>query len=186
MAKQMTIVRKIQDKVLVTQSKAGKGLSYAKIFDKYYDDIYRFISFKISPPETAEDLAAEVFTRVWKYIHERQQTVDNCRALLYRVARNMIIDYYRKAPVKPLDDKVVDQLADKSPGIEEQTERKLQLELVQQALTHLPPEQQQLIVLRYMQELSFQEIAKITGIRKGTLRVVTHRALCKLRQHVTF
>lgn len=182
----MSIVRKIQDQVLVTQSKAGKEQAYTKIFDKYYDDIYRFVCFKIAPSETAEDLTAEVFTRVWKYIHERQQTVDNCRALLYRVARNVIIDYYRKTPVMPLRDEVIDQLPDESAGIEEKIERKLQLELVEKALANLSPEQQQLIVLRYMHELSFQEIARITGLRRGTLRVVTHRALRKLRQYVTF
>lgn len=181
MAKKFTTIRNLQDKILVTQTKAGKEQAYVKIYNKYYDDIYRFIFFRVSSQAVAEEIAAEVFLAVWKYITEKQETIDNCRALLYKIARNMIVVHYRKHKNLSLESLNL-QIADDSEPIGDQIDFKRDLNAVRTALKQLSDEQQQIVILRFMRDLSYQEIAQIIGKRSGAVRVIVHRSIRKIQQ----
>lgn len=181
MTKKFTTIRNLQDKVLVTKTRSGKEQAYAKIYDKYYDDIYRFIFFRVSSVQVAEDLAADVFMKAWKYITEQKKTIENCRALLYRIARYTVIDYYRKHKAIPLENEEIDAIVVEN-RIEQKIDLQLDLELVQGALIKLSKEEQQIIVLRFIRELSYREIAEVVGKKRGAIRVLVHRTIKKLQQ----
>ena len=70
---------------------------FSKIYDRYIDSIYRFILIKVSSSQVAEDLTSETFLRSWeKYRQKKEQSIKNPKAYIYRVARNLVVDFYRE------------------------------------------------------------------------------------------
>lgn len=164
---------------------------YGKLYDIYVDQIYRFIYFKVPSREEAEDLTSEVFLKTWQYISgENSGKIENLRAFLYQTARNSVIDFYRTKglPDESLDE---DSEATDQPKIEvadpkQDLVRKIELcsdfETAKKNLQKLKSEYQEAIVLRFVEELSIDEIASITGKAEGTVRVLLHRAVTALKK----
>jgi RNA polymerase sigma-70 factor (ECF subfamily) len=159
--------------------------SYAKLYDAYVEQIYRFVYFKVSSKEEAEDITSEVFLKAWHFVQEKKE-ITSFRGLLYRIARNCIIDLYRKKSAKPeayLDDQLEAglEVGDKGKWFKD-ISTKLESEKILEALKKLKQEYQEVITLRYVDELEIEEIAEIIGKGKVTVRVTIHRALNKLQQ----
>ena len=86
----------LQEKYLIFKIKHSKDPdAYAKLYDFYIDRIYRFVLFKVSRIEDAEDITTEVFLKTWQYIRTTDKRIANLNSLLYRMARNSVIDHYR-------------------------------------------------------------------------------------------
>ena len=85
----------IKEKILLAKIRAGDEKSFSLLYDLYVDRIFRFISFKITNSDEAEDLTSEVFMRAWRYFQDGYK-IDNLKAFLYRISRNAIIDFYKK------------------------------------------------------------------------------------------
>jgi len=88
---------KIKEKILYSRIKNKDRQAFVKAYDLYVDQIYRFIYFKVGNKEEAEDLSSAVFLKIWSYLQENN-IIDSktLRSLLYKIARNIIIDHYRK------------------------------------------------------------------------------------------
>lgn len=158
--------------------------SYAKLYDTYVHQIYRFVYFKVSSHEEAEDITSEVFLKAWNYIQEKKE-VNSFSGLLYRIARNCVIDLYRRKSkaAESLDDQMEVGLekGDGGKWFAEIT-NKLEAEKVIHALKKLKQEYQEVLTFRYVDELEIEEIAEITGKGKIAIRVTLHRALKKLKE----
>src|SRR5947207_925005 len=74
--------------------------AFARLYDRYVTSIYRFVLLKVPSKEIAEDLTSEAFLKCLQYL-QTQPNVKNIRALLYRIARNLVVDYYRKTEQTP-------------------------------------------------------------------------------------
>ncbi|PIP60915.1 hypothetical protein COX00_00590, partial [Candidatus Uhrbacteria bacterium CG22_combo_CG10-13_8_21_14_all_47_17] len=68
--------------------------AFGRIYDRYIERIYRFVLLKLPSKEAAQDVTSEAFLRLWQYVQE-EKGITNVRALLYRIARNLVVDYYR-------------------------------------------------------------------------------------------
>ena len=159
--------------------------SYAALYDIYVEQIYRFIYFKVSTREEAEDLTSEVFLKTWHYVQEKKE-ITNFKALLYKIARNCIIDLYRKRSAKPeayLEDQLERgfEAGDKGEWLRKETDA-LDSKQVIKALKKLKQEYQEVITLRYVDELEITEIAEIVGKGNVAVRVTLHRAINKLKE----
>lgn len=159
---------------------------FSQIFDKYIDKIYRFIFLKVNSPEIAEDLTSETFFRGWQAfrIQNSESKIQNPPAFLYQIARNLVVDHYREKGkfkiVSALDYRIVDPRI----NLEEKANLISDLEEVKRSLTKLKDEYQDVIIYRYLDELSVPEIAKIMGKSEGTVRVLLHRALKSLKNEL--
>jgi RNA polymerase sigma-70 factor (ECF subfamily) len=162
--------------------------AFAKIYDAYIKQLYRFVYFKVGSHEEAEDITADVFLKAWNYLQDRSREVESVSGLLYRIARTTIIDWYRTASRRPktvstdvIDDEdgISFELSDESRGIQK-TEQTMDFKLLLKALDKLKHDYRELVVLRYIDELSIKEIAEVTGKTSLTIRVTLHRALKKL------
>lgn len=175
---------KIAEKILLYQLQTKQDPeSFAKLYDTYVEQIYRFVYFKVSSHEEAEDITSEVFLKAWHYIQERKE-IKSFRGLLYRIARNCVIDMYRlkySKPESPLNEDI--DIGDNNKWYEELT-GKIDTQKIIQALKKLKQEYREVITLRYVDELEVDEIAEI--VDKGTIavRVTLHRALKKLKDIV--
>lgn len=180
---------KLKEKYLLFKLRIKKDPEvFGEIYDLYVSQIYRFIFFKVANKEDAEDLTAEVFLRTWQYINEMgAEAIDNLQAFLYQVARNAVIDFYREKAQKELtssEDLKID-LQDQKQNLAEKIQNSSMLQETKNALQQLKDEYREVIILRYIEEMSVGETAKVLGKSKGAVRVLLHRALKALREIMT-
>src|SRR3989344_2359406 len=152
---------------------------FSKIYDEHITAIYRFCYLKIGSRDVAEDLSSEVFLRFWKQLSSSR--IDNDRAFLYGIARNVIADHYRKRqiPTVSLEGNVLD-IADES-DVADMASVRSDMEQVRKALAELNDEYQNLVIWRYLDELSISEIAQIEDKSEEGVRVEIGRAIKQLR-----
>ncbi|OGH68366.1 MAG: hypothetical protein A3D53_02775 [Candidatus Magasanikbacteria bacterium RIFCSPHIGHO2_02_FULL_45_10] len=155
--------------------------AYAELYDTYVKQIYRFVYFKVSTHEEAEDITSEVFLKAWHYIQEKKE-IKSFSGLLYRIARNAIIDVYRAKAGKretPLIEDI--DVGDGGKWFSD-ISTKVEAEKVIEAIKKLKQEYREVITLRYVDELDISEIAEIVGKGGVATRVTLHRALAKLKK----
>ena len=157
---------------------------FSKIYDQYINKIYRFIFLKVNSQEIAQDLCSETFLRSWESFKNGHK-IENPQAFLYKVARNLVTDYYReKAKTQVVSAEFV-PVADPRPGLDERVMLGSDLEVVRRALAILKEDYQNVIIWHYLDDLPIQEVAEMMGRTEETTRVLLHRALKALRQKLT-
>ena len=151
----------------------------AQIYDLYSPGLYRYAARFLGDPSVAEDCVAETFSRFLKAIHAKRGPKGYLKAYLYRIAHNWISDFYRRAPD-------VSELKDTFPDSDNATEQKVSLRLrqeqVREAIQKLTPDQQQVIMLKYMQGWKNKEIAQAVKKPVGAVKSLQHRALVRLKK----
>lgn len=155
--------------------------TFSKIYDQNIDKIYRFIFLKVSSQEIAEDLTSETFLRGWEAF-KNQKEIENPRAFLYKIARNLVVDHYReKGRVKIISAEDT-RLVDPRVNLEVRAAIMSDVENVKNVLTELNDDYQNAIIWRYIDDLPIPEIAVLLGRTEGATRVLLHRALESLRE----
>lgn len=160
----------------------GDPECYTALYDVYVKQIYRFVYFKVSSHEEAEDITSDVFLKAWHYIRADKQ-VSSFRGLLYRIARNCIIDLYRVRSSKPearLDDFENLEVGDAGRWYAD-INNKMDAGAVVAALKKLKQEYREVVTLKYIDGLEVAEIAEIMGKGNIAVRVTLHRAIKKLQ-----
>lgn len=158
---------------------------FSQVYDLYVKKIYRFIYLKVSLTETAEDLSSEVFLRLYRHIQKNNPVIENPQAFLYQIARNVVADHYRGKKVTIVSiEKTTIEIEDIREKTREQGEISLEMDRIREAIAELQDDYQNLIIWRYVDELTVPEIAQITGKKEETVRVGVHRALKALRGKV--
>ncbi|MBN2884477.1 sigma-70 family RNA polymerase sigma factor [Patescibacteria group bacterium] len=183
------LVKKFKEKQLLHQLKSHDKDAFIKVYDEYVQDVYRFVYFKIGREADAQDLTSMIFLKAWHYIQTNSLTDSKTlRALVYKIARTSIIDHYRESSNKlelSLDDEnhPIDIIDDKS-GPDDNMDRSADLALIHKQLPLLKEEYREVIVLRFIDDLSLEEIAEVTGKGRGNVRVILHRAMAALKEMV--
>jgi len=168
---------------LVAGAKAGDSQAFAAIYDAYAGRLYRFLLLRVGEPADAEDLLQRVFIKVIEALPRYQDRGLPFGAWLFRIARNVTIDFSR---VRSEDETltVVMDRADEAPEPPDAAERAADRRLVRQALGRLTPEQRDVIVYRFFAGLDHREIGALMGKREGTIRALQFRGLATLRRHL--
>ena len=162
---------------------ANPRKEFSKIYDQCIDKIYRFIFLKVNSQEIAQDLSSETFLRGWE-AYKSNPKIDNPSAFLYRIARNLVTDYYRqKARTQFVSPEAV-PIIDPNPGIEEKAVLNSDLNQIKAALAGLKEDYQDVIIWRYLDDLSIAEVAKMLDKSEEATRVTLHRALKALRAKI--
>jgi RNA polymerase sigma-70 factor (ECF subfamily) len=181
-----TIVKKFKNKQALSKLKSHDREAFVKAYDENVDDIHRFVYFKIGNKEEANDLTSVIFLKTWNHIQTNSlEDSKTLRALLYKIARNAIIDYYRETNNKitaSLDDEdhkidIVDDARDPQEKIDSEAN----LEMIKSKLPLLKEEYREVIIMKFINDLTLEEIADISGKKIGNIRVLIHRALGALK-----
>lgn len=181
MPKKPSIIRESQDLFFVIKTKTGDAEAYGKIYDRYFNDIYTYIYFKVSHQETAEDLAAEAFFKVWEYI-KNGKVVKNTRAFLYETARNLTADYHRKKKPVSLEQEISEAIPESKESPYETAAALEDRTRLREALSKVKEEYKEAVTLRYIHGLSYKEIAVVLGKRAGAVRILVFRGLRELKK----
>lgn len=159
---------------------------FGQIYDDNVDKIYRFVYLKVNSREIAQDITADTFAKAWKsYISSQKgffkKKVENHQAFCYRIARNLVTDYYRKKPRISHASLESVSVVDTGSNLEEKAMINSDMEMVKKALAGIKDEHQDVIIWRYLDELSVAEIATLIGKSEGATRVLVHRAMETLK-----
>jgi RNA polymerase sigma-70 factor, ECF subfamily len=157
---------------------------FSQLYDNYIDKIYRFIFLKVSSIETAEDLTSETFLRGWQAYENRADTLENPRAFLYQIARNLVTDHYRQKGKAQLVSVDQTSLIDPRVNLEKSAEKDLDLMNVRHAIADLKDDYQNVLIWHYLDDLSVKEVAKLIDKSEENTRVLLHRALKSLKKTI--
>ncbi len=168
---------------------------FTKAYDEYADALFRHCTFRLSHRERALELVQDTFMKTWDVVRKGEK-VQNIRALLYQVLNNLIIDEYRKKKQVSLDGLLEQEgvsegtFSDLQTGSLADTSHMLDTERtavrVRAQLSELKDNYRQVLILRYIDGLRVQEIAKVLGESQNAISVRINRALKKMESEYAY
>jgi RNA polymerase sigma-70 factor (ECF subfamily) len=156
--------------------------AFGELYDRFVERVYRYLYFRTGSQPEAEDLTEQVFLKAWEAIGRYRWQGRPFLAWLYRLAHNAHIDHVRTSkPVTSLnnDEHPID-VASTAASVE--LGRLLDADVLARALRQLTPEQQQVIIMKFIQGFDNEHIAELMDKREGAIRALQMRALMSLRR----
>jgi RNA polymerase sigma-70 factor (ECF subfamily) len=169
------------DDKLIQLAKSGEADAFGELYERHITSVYRFLYARLDNRLDSEDFAEEVFWKAWNRISEYNERGVPFLAFLLIVARNVLIDHYRRNGRSPQQVSLEDiQVSDMNADPGELTNTNLNHQELRQAMADLRDEYQEVLVLRFLNEMSPKETAKVMKRSTGAVRVLQHRALAAL------
>lgn len=170
------------EREVIAQAQTGNPDAFGKLYDHYLPNIYRYVFAKINHREETEDITHEVFLSAWKNIQRYAYSGFPFSSWLYRIARNRVIDHYRLQR----QDTSIELVDPDALRLTSTTEQLLDTALawnhVRTALQRLNDQEQEVLILRFVNDLSPKEIATVLDKSEGAIRVIQHRAIATLKR----
>lgn len=168
---------------IIENAVRGKASAFGLLYDYYQPKIYRFVLIKVGRREDAEDLTHQVFLNAWQNISGYKNLGFPFSSWLYRIAKNQIIDRYR---TRKLELGLDDVGAEYFPGldlesIEKDVEQRIRLEQAIESIRKLKDDYQQVLIMRYIEDLTIKETAVAMGKSEGAVKLMQHRAIKELK-----
>jgi RNA polymerase sigma-70 factor (ECF subfamily) len=167
------------EEALVRQAQANSPEAWALIYERHFGRIYSYVFYRLHDRELAEDLASQVFLEALSGIARYRYTGRPLLAWLYRIAHNITVDYVRRATRDPSRHQLPDEV-----GGGDSTEGLAQRADIFAALERLRPEQQQVVILRFMEGLTSNEVAVVMKKSEAAVKALQVRALQTLRREL--
>ena len=168
---------------LVQRAKQHDQEAFARLYDEYFDKIYRYVALKIGDKTEAEDMTQQVFLKALQSISSFKWKGVPFSAWLYRIAHNQVVDYLRKKKRRPatlMDESLVSSDSENNPQLI--AERNIDTERLLSATQRLTDAQREVISLRFTSELSTAQVAEIMGKSQGAIKALQHSAIVALRK----
>ena len=173
-----------QEEALIIAAQHGDEQALGALYDAYVDRIYRYIFYRVDGAEPARDLTADVFLRVVEGLPSYEYRSIPFVAWLYRIAHARVVDHFRQSS-RVLDQEVIE-------NVELSTEDDMDSSLmkayherkVRDAIKQLTPEQQQVVLLRFVEGYNLQKTAEALGKTIGAIKLMQHRALRTLSKEL--
>jgi len=166
---------------LVTLAQQGDAEAFGMVYDAYVDQIYRYLYYRVGSHALAEDLTSETFLRALRRIDSFTYTGKDIGAWFTTIARNLVTDHVKssrfKLEVSTADMLDADQSSPGDDGVETQVIARLRDAALLDAVRRLKPEQQECIVLRFLQGLSVAETSGVMGRSEGAVKQLQLRAV---------
>jgi RNA polymerase sigma-70 factor, ECF subfamily len=167
---------------LIRQAVRGISSAFGPLYDHYQPMIYRFVLVKVGRREDAEDITHQVFVAAWQNLKGYEHRGHPFSSWLYQIARNQIVDHYRAKRNDISFDKVDPESFVAALNIQLDLSIKLQLEKVRDAITTLKPDYQDVIILRFIEDLPLKEVAAAMEKTEGAIKLMQHRAIKELKK----
>lgn len=170
-----------EETALIERARQADPDAWGTLYERHAQAIYSYLYYRLRDRELAEDLTADVFTRALTAIERYSDRGLPFGAWLHRIAHNLMIDATRRRARQPEPlDEDWPLAADEAESPQAWLEMQLTHDALGAALTELTEAQQQVIILRFVQEKSLAEVAQVLGKTQGAIESLQHRALAAL------
>ena len=169
------------DEAMLVQRAIGHDAeAFGRLYDMHVDRVYGHIYYRVGNEADAEDLTQQVFLKAWQAIDRYKKTASPFLAWLMTISHNLVIDFYRTKKDKAyLEAEVL--ASDSASSPEQAAEASFEQQHLRRAILQLGGDEQQVVILRFIEGFEFAEIASVLKKKEGNVRVILHRALVKLR-----
>lgn len=164
------------EQMLVRKAQTGDKEAVSTLYTAYSQSIFQYVFYRVDSRQIAEDITAEVFLRMVRGLPAYQQLGVPFGAWLFRIAASQIADYYREHKKMTFTLLSEEQRSDDTDPFD-RLDRKEERARLQKALETLPVDYQNVLILRFMKNLSHREVAAVLNKSEGTVRSIQHRAL---------
>jgi len=175
-------VLELSDEAALTSAAQGDQTAFGVLYERYVGRIYNYIYYRIGNQHDAEDLTARVFFRALRHIGNYKDRGLPFSAWLYRIAHNLVANWHRdnsRRKEVPLEEILLVRYTSEHPEVALlKTEER---EGLMNVIHGLPPDRQQLLILKFVEHLSNAEIGQIMGRTEGAVKSLYHRTLLSLR-----
>jgi RNA polymerase sigma-70 factor (ECF subfamily) len=168
---------------LVKKAQQGDNPSFGELYERYYDQIFRYVSFKCGNASEAEDITGEVFLKMLESIQTFEWQGHPFTSWLYRIAHNLVVDHFRKKGRRrtvPIDN-AMGRAGVTASDLEHRAEVSMSIAEVATAMDNLTDLQREVIALRFASGLSVAETAAVVGKKDNAVKALQHAGLKKLQ-----
>ena len=169
----------MSEEELIKKARRGKSEAFGALYDTYLPRIYRFVFLKTSGKEVTEDITHQTFLKAWQNIRQYIPKGFPFSSWLYRIAHNLVIDHYRAKKINIGLDSIEENELAFEP--ENKLDDNLAIAKIKSAIPELPQEQQTVIIMKFIEGLSNEEVAAALDKSEVTVRVLQHRAIKNLK-----
>lgn len=171
-------------KKLIERAKAGDKKAFGNLYSLYFVPVFRYVYLRIQSREEAEDLTQTVFMKVYQSLGKYRDVGKDPLAYFFTVARNSIIDFSRKKKDVSFgaESEAILEIQSNDEDPIARLEKDESAQKIRKAISSLPEMQKEVIVLKYINEMTNEEIAKILDKNEAAIRQIQHRALEKLKK----
>ena len=166
---------------LVHRAQNGDKEAFTELYETYFSKLYRYVVVRIGNRAEAEDMTQQVFVKAYKSISSYRWKGVPFSAWLFRIAHNLVVDFFRKEskrPTVPLEE----SLMASNDNVQQIVERRLDVERVMAATQQLTAAQREVISLRFAGGLAIAEVARVMGKSEGAVKALQHSAIAALRR----
>jgi len=172
------------EKSLLIKLRSGDQHSFEWLYHQHKARLYGNILRLVKSEDIAEEILQDVFLRIW----EKRHLIDPDKSIgsyLFRIARNLVIDFYRKAAVdKELQSNLIAAASELYSHVEDVIYFKESNEIIQKAIESLPPQRRQIFILCKLEGKTYQEVSEILGISASTVNDHIVKATKKVKEHL--
>ncbi|GAB4499848.1 MAG: sigma-70 family RNA polymerase sigma factor [Anaerolineales bacterium] len=173
-----------EEEVLARASQGDRD-AFGQLYERYAERIFNYVYYRTGNQHDAEDLTARVFQRAMNHIRNYTDRGVPFSAWLYRIAHNLVANWHRDRSRKqeiPIDDLPI--LPTKGDHPEKNLVQSQEQDALLKMIRKLPPERQNLLILKFVENMSNAEIGKIMGRSEGAVKSLYHRTLLALRDQL--
>ena len=172
------------DSVLIARAKENPE-DYSLLYERYVENIYNYIYYRTGNHHDAEDLTARTFYRALKHLDRYVDRGAPYSAYLYRIAHNIVANWYRdhsRRQIVSVEDVILESPKSNDPHVvaEKKEREKMLLDMIRD----LPDDRQELLILKFIEQMSNAEIGQVMGRTEGAIKSLYHRTLVSLREIV--
>jgi RNA polymerase sigma-70 factor (ECF subfamily) len=152
------------------------------LHDQLYPQIYRYVCYRLNDPQACEDITSEAFLRLLDVLKNRGTRIQNVRSWLLGTVNHLVNDHFRRIYRRKVDNLDDHDTLPSDKSLESEIDQTYLRHEVREAMQQLTPDQQNVIALRFTQELSLEETAQIMGKTVNAVKVLQFRAIAALRR----
>ena len=170
---------------VLRRASQGDRDAFGQLYERYVERIFNYVYYRTGNPHDAEDLTARVFQRTMNHIRNYTDRGVQFSAWLYRIAHNLVANWHRDRSRKqeiPIDDLPI--LPTKGDHPEKNLVHSQEQESLLKMIRKLPPERQNLLILKFVENMSNAAIGEIMGRSEGAVKSLYHRTLLALRDQL--
>jgi len=172
------------ERELIRAAQQGDQSAVVALYEEHRDCVYTYIYHRVTrDPDIAEDITADVFVRMVSSLHTYKIKSTPLIAWLYTIARNHIIDYYRDLD-KYKHTQLSESMKDTASLPDSHVMLNSDLDTLRSAMENLTESQRDVLICRFMSEMSVKETAKILNRNEGAIKTLTRRAIAALQRQI--